>query len=148
MIRLGEDIRQRLGRIYGGMGNLAQVTEAWKNRPTPAVVSRPGGDLTGKLAQSSGALGGGAGTFRPDEPHITQAYRQQRSADAGLGCRPAGTGKRCAYGVATPLGEQQLTPLRAASNALWGRQPWIVLPQFINFLSSGGCAAVRFGALH
>jgi len=121
MIRPFEnDIRQRLGDwIYGADGEtLAQValSSLKKQGWTLAVVEAGlGGDLTGKLAAEPGPfLGGEVLVTHPESGEllaITNAYRQQRGADVGLGVAlRLGPEKQDVYLVLiTPLGEQQLS---------------------------------------
>jgi hypothetical protein len=121
MIRpLEDEIRQRLGDwIYGVDGEtLARVAlnSLKKQGWTLAVVEAGlGGDLTGKLASESGPFLGGEVLVTQPEPAellaITQAYRQQRDADVGLGVALCiGPEKQDVYMVLiTPQGEQQLT---------------------------------------
>jgi competence/damage-inducible protein CinA-like protein len=115
-----DDIRQRLGDwIYGADGEtLAQValSSLKKQGWTLAVVEAGlGGDLTGKLAAEPGPfLGGEVLVTHPESGEllaITNAYRQQRGADVGLGVAlRLGPEKQDVYLVLiTPLGEQQLS---------------------------------------
>jgi len=121
MIRpLEDDIRQRLGHwIYGVDGEtLAQVAlnSLKKQGWTLAVVEAGlGGDLTGRLAAEPGPFLGGEVLVTHPEPAelltLTNAYRQQRGADVGLGIALwIGPEKQDVYMVLiTPLGEQQLS---------------------------------------
>ena len=115
-----DDIRQRLGDwIYGADGEtLAQValSSLKKQGWTLAVVEAGlGGDLTGKLAAEPGPfMGGEVLVTHPELAEllvITNAYRQQRGADVGLGVTlRLGPEKQDVYLVLiTPLGEQQLS---------------------------------------
>ena len=83
---------------------------------TLAVVEAGlGGDLTGRLAAEQGPFLGGEVLVTQPEPDellaITEAYRQQRGADVGLGIvLRIGPEKQDVYmALITPLGEQQFS---------------------------------------
>ena len=121
MIRpIEEDVRQRLGHwIYGAdKETLAQAAlnslanQGW----TLAVVEAGlGGDLTARLAAEQGPFLGGEVLVTQPEPDellaITEAYRQQRGADVGLGIvlRIGPEKQDVNMALITPNGEQQFS---------------------------------------
>ncbi len=121
MIRpLEEDICLRLGAwVYGAdEETLASVAlsslrkRGWK---LAVVEAGLGGDLTARLAGETGLFLGGEVLVSQPEPAellaITTAYRQQHSAEVGLGVAlKPGAEKQDVYLVSiTPLGMQQLS---------------------------------------